>query len=236
MVARLIVLVATITTSASALNSIPLGLHAAASLLEVSLPTPKAVVRAAYRKKAATSHPDVSKQAGATAYFLRLTAAYETLLQFAVTATPSAAASTTTPPPNTATPHASSRPPPSSSAHTRRTSAPGRDAVTFEQQVAAWREFWQTSLQATRLQTEAERKSVEAMTLAAEQDVLRAELSDLVSRGADGVSACRARYARASAQHADATCAAQTLYGRARLLRERADSLQARAQGGDFQA
>ena len=72
-------------STAAALAPYPLGLHAAASLLEVTLPTPKATVKAAYRRKARISHPDVSKRADAASHFVQLTAAYETLLQFSVT-------------------------------------------------------------------------------------------------------------------------------------------------------
>lgn len=238
-VASALLLLCGLSTSA-ALSPYPLGLHAAATLLEVSLPTPKAAVRAAYRRKAAKSHPDVSKRADAASYFMRLTAAYETLLQFSVsvpvsvgTAAPDAASSpahsaTAAPPPQ---PPASSYASASTPHSTQRTTQ--RDPAQFEQQVRAWREFWAVSLQATQMQTEADRKSMQAGILAAERQRLRELLSEMVASGSgERVDACRARYAQASAKCADTECAARALAGRAQMLRRHAAELQEQAQGG----
>ena len=224
---------------AAALAPYPLGLHAAASLLEVTLPTPKATVKAAYRRKARISHPDVSKRADAASYFVQLTAAYETLLQFSVTMPASAPPRGTTHTQTTTTTTNASPPPrpPSSQWQQRPPSyaerSRPRDPVRFEQQVSAWRDFWQASLQATQLQTEADRKSVQAAVLAAERQRLSAQLNELLKEGGGaGVDACRARYAQASAKHSDAECAARTLAARAAMLRTQASEHQDRAQGG----
>ena len=57
-----------------------ISLHAAATLLNVRLYSPRNVVRAAYRRRAALAHPDVNQAAGAHADFIRLTEAYKLLL------------------------------------------------------------------------------------------------------------------------------------------------------------
>lgn len=56
-----------------------IGLQQAARLLDLSLPTTRPLVRAAYRRKAATTHPDVASEGSA---FLQITSAYELCLQF----------------------------------------------------------------------------------------------------------------------------------------------------------
>ena len=72
--------------SAAAAAHYPLNLASAATLLEVSLPTAKPSLRAAYRAKASVCHPD----AGVTdaAQFLRVTAAYELLMQLRIRPVP----------------------------------------------------------------------------------------------------------------------------------------------------
>ena len=137
----------------------PLSLAAAARLLEVRYPSPKSTVRAAYRKKAATNHPDVSLHANAAADFMRITAAYEYLLQFSITE-PAVAA----PPPQSAhSPAAEAQQ--ASSAHeaeeayanARSASAAGatrNDPQRFERRVASWREYWQVTFQVVALTSE----------------------------------------------------------------------------------
>ena len=63
--------------SLSALQQI--GLQAAARLLDLRLPSTRPAVRAAYRRKAATTHPDVANDDSA---FIQITNAYELVLQF----------------------------------------------------------------------------------------------------------------------------------------------------------
>ena len=192
----------------------PIGLNAAAQLLEVALPSPKTVVKAAYRKKARTAHPDVSQAADATAYFLRITAAYETLLQFSVVA-----------------PRAT--PPPPSRPQNKPQDEPANKAEgDFQSRVATWRVFWQTSLQATQLATEAERKAVQQSVLKTELDALREELATLRAAGAaaSAVDTCRARYAQCASNHADVSCAVKTLRARVSLLQKEAMRMQANAQ------
>jgi hypothetical protein len=106
-----------------------------------------------------------------------------------------------------------------------------RDPAHFARRVAAWREFWQASLQASQLISEVERKGVQQKVLASEMRRLRAKLDLLGEVGdATSINKCRARYAQASAKLADAQYTASLLAARARILRKEADELQARAQ------
>jgi DnaJ-class molecular chaperone with C-terminal Zn finger domain len=205
-----------------AIATYPLGLSAAAQLLEVTLPSARPALRAAYRKKAAASHPDVCKHADAAAQFLRITAAYETLLQFSIVAPPQA-------PPS---------PPPQGAAQRRPNKAGARnggEADNFARRVAAWRAYWVVALQASQMASEAERKAAQQAVLAGELVRLRDQLQSLLRRE-DGarsaaVDGCRARYAQCSSRHADASCDASTLRARARQLQEEAQALQRDAQG-----
>lgn len=192
----------------------PLGLSAAAQLLEVTLPSAKSSVRAAYRKKAAVFHPDVSRGADARENFIRITAAYETLLQFAAPVrAPSAEHATA--------PHQPPEP------------AQQSETDLFAQRVAAWRSFWAVSLQATQLASEAERQAVQQSVLSTELARLRELLA--VRLRQDGprsraVDSCRARYAQCSSRHADVSCAVRTLRARVHTLQREATELQAAAQ------
>ena len=199
----------------------PLNLAAAAELLEVKLPSARATVRAAYRKKAAKAHPDVSHAADAAANFLRITTAYETLLQFSYVAPAPAKRPTAASPQPHATQHYSG--------HGEKGSD---EAELFGRRVAAWREYWQATLLATQLASEAERKSAQEAVLAHELDEIREQLDKalLAPWLQSTIDDCRARYARASSEHADLSCAVQTLRGRARAQRAEAARLEEYAQ------
>ena len=216
-----------LATTATALQY-PLGLAAAADLLAVRYPCTRKTVRAAYRRQAAKSHPDKSEAPNAATHFLRITAAYETLLLFATTEIDVSAEETSA---RAATSAACSSP--ATSAPPGPTSAVHEDGC-FEQRVSRWRDFWKASLQATQLSEEAECRGRHVSVLQGEQILLRARLAALAQRpgGASPsvVDAMRARYVHASAQLADAQCALATLSARVRLLREEAERLQRDAQ------
>ena len=205
------------STFAAISSTYPLSLAAAAELLEIKPPLSRPAVRAAYRKKAATSHPDVSKREDAAAHFLRITTAYETLLQFSLI-TPTPAQESTAPP-----------------ADFERREPP--EADLFARRVAAWREYWQASVQVQQLATEVQRKAAHQAVLAGELQLLRKQLAKLLRQvGPSGgmraqlVNECRARYAKCAAQHADVSCSVSTLQARVRMLQEEATLLQERAQ------
>ena len=195
-------------------TNFPLNLNAAARLLEVTLPSAKGTVRAAYRKKATIVHPDVNKHPNAAADFLRITAAYEVLLQFSFAA----------PPPRTAAPPRG--------AGTASTAAPPRHEDVFTRRVNAWREYWQVTLQATQLSVEAERKTAQQNVLAVELERLRSQLQavQLQSHSKTVVDGCRARYAKVASEHADVACAVRTLRGRVVVMQKEAKRLEALAQ------
>lgn len=201
------------TTSTLALY--PLSLTAAAELLEIKPPLSRPAVRAAYRKKAATSHPDVSQREDAAAHFLRITTAYETLLQFSfVTPTPAS----TTPPAD----------------FERREPAEGD---LFERRVAAWREYWHASITVQQFATEVQRKAAHQSVLASELQLLRKQLAKLLRQvGPSGgvraqqINECRAKYAKCAAKHADVSCSVNTLKARVRMLQEEATLLEEKAK------
>jgi hypothetical protein len=217
----------------------PLGLAAAAQLLELSgQPLRRSAVRAAYRKKAATSHPDVSSAPNAQSHFLCITAAYETLLQFSVAdiegpahPCPSSGSvsthhSATECEATAGSPWSSAPPQAATACHSER----------FEHRVAGWRLYWQASFQAAQASAEAERKALQVSALAREKEVLRAKLAAFPTHGRSTDStldAQRARYAAASSRHADAQCALETLRARVRMLHEEAAHLQMSAQGSE---
>ena len=249
-------LLAALTASALALQY-PVNLAAAASLLEISLPSSRSAVRIAYRKKALTAHPDVcGGSADATHRFMRITAAYESLLVWSTVVSPmhvstSGAATAESAGGNEATGGGSGSSSSSSSTRRRRRSSSGGhstggghdaywraaesehhrrsaqsrgDSEALEQRVAAWRSYWHAHLQAGQLAAEAERKRVQEGVLESEMQRLREVLATLIEQGGAGVDACRARYARASACHADVACAVITLKARAQVLQ--AESLE----------
>ena len=219
----------------------PLGLSAAAQLLEVRYPLPKSAVRAAYRRKAATAHPDVSTAPNAESHFLRITAAYETLLQYAVPemAAPSsvqtsATASSSPAPPQSQSQNAAASSASSSAAGSAYSSATAHDTSSFERSVSCWRDYWQATVQAMRLAHEAELELRHVAKLETEQRLLRAKLAALIEIGsADGatVDGMRARYAQASADYANARCYLDTLKARVRALQADATRFHSVAQG-----
>jgi hypothetical protein len=225
---------------AAAALQYPLGLAAAAQLLELSTglgPPRRSAVRAAYRRKAAISHPDVSTAPNAQRYFLHITAAYETLLQYSVAdTTQSSMKSPSTVSVSTSPSSAAAAEPDKAVAH----SAPSWSAQAgscrperFEKQVAAWRLYWQASFQTLQCSAEAERKALQVSALAHEREVLRANLAAFPSEGRNRATldGMRALYAQASAKHADAECHLASLRARVRMLEEEAARLQVNAEG-----
>ena len=229
--------------SAYATSPFPIGLAAAAELLEVTLPQSRAGVRAAYRKKAATAHPDVSPHADAAAQFLRITTAYETLLQFSLSTSYTAPSSA--PDAGTASQSAGAS---QQSAASRYGDRPNADA--FAHRVAAWRIYWAASLQAEQLASEAHQVAQQQATLARELAQLKAQLDVLLrdaayptgrgghvgvqkvrQRGrAHLVDRCRAKYAECASKYAEAQSAVQTMQARVRAMREEASRLEGLAR------
>ena len=217
---------------AAAALQYPLGLAAAAQLLELSTglgPPRRSAVRAAYRRKAAISHPDVSTAPNAQRYFLHITAAYETLLQYSVadvTSSPSSVSVSTSP-------SSASTAVADEDAHSTAPQAGSRRPQRFETQVAAWRLYWQASFQTLQCSAEAERKALQVSALAHEREGLRANLAAFPSEGRNRATldGMRALYAQASAKHADAECHLASLRARVRMLEEEAARLQVNAEG-----
>lgn len=209
----------------------PVGLAAAAELLDITLPSSRAGVRAAYRKKAATTHPDISPHAEAAADFLRVTTAYELLLQFSL----SAAAAPRGHHHHGA--HAAAATQPAAAAYGDRP-----DAEAFARRVAAWRVYWAAAMQAEQVASEAHRVAVQQAALAGELQELRAQLDTLLAQqqrqqraspaaaAARLIDRCRAQYAYCAGKHADAQSAVLSLQARVRALREEATRLQGLAQ------
>ena len=169
---------------AAAALQYPLGLAAAAQLLELSTglgPPRRSAVRAAYRRKAAISHPDVSTAPNAQRYFLHITAAYETLLQYSVAdTTQSSMKSPSTVSVSTSPSSAAAAEPDKAVAH----SAPLWSAQAgscrperFEKQVAAWRLYWLASFQTLQCSAEAERKALQVSALAHEREKCSEQIS-----------------------------------------------------------
>ena len=220
----------------AAVTTFPINLAAAAQLLEITLPLSRAGVRAAYRRKAATTHPDISAHSDAAAQFLRITTAYETLLQFSAFATISPPNPPSTQPTSTAHTHTSTTPNDSYAHHS------GEDGELFAKRVAAWRAYWMTSLQAEHLATEAQRVAAQQATLSRELRELQEELNELLRKhqplpgaprtvqAAHLIDRCRARYAQCASKHAEAGSAVQTLHARVRMMQEEAARLQHAAQ------
>lgn len=219
------------------LPNYPLGLSAAADLLEITLPTSKSGVRAAYRKKASTTHPDVSAAADAATHFLRITTAYETLLQFSytvpITMPPKPKPAEPSAPPRTSDYYADTRP------HSEATDASReRSEVGFAARVASWREYWTASLQAEALATELRKASMQQSVLASELVRLREQLATLRQNevpcggGARSrlINHCSGRYAHCSSKHADVSCTVRTLEARVRMMREEATRLERSAR------
>jgi len=214
----------------------PLNLAAAAALLELRLPSPRASVKAAYRQKATLVHPDVGSSNASPEAFVQITAAYEMMLQFGT--------SPTAPPPSSApsSPAQSSwtyqRPPQQprrQQQHQQRHQKPppaGRDPERVSRRVQAWRRYWQLSFASAQAATEAEVKG--AVRDAAEREVStrRNELHAAQARGATAaiIDSVRAQYVLATARLADAKCAADTFAARARELHSQALETQEQAQ------
>lgn len=224
-------------TAAAAAAHFHIGLSAAAELLEITLPSSRAGVRAAYRRKAATTHPDTSTRPDAAIHFLRITTAYETLLQFSTRSTRPTAARAAAPPQPSAASHATAP-------HDSRPHDYGDrpDAEVFAKRVAAWRAFWMASLQAEQLATEAQRVAAQQAILSHELLALKGELDALLrqhqsvagaQRGAHAaqlINRCRARYAQCASKHAQAHSAVQTLHARVRTMREEAARMEQAAR------
>ena len=226
-----------------------IGLSAAAELLEVKFPSSKSTVRAAYRKKAASAHPDVSQAADAASQFLRITVAYETLLQYSylvpISPPPPPPASTpaeATAPPRAGGPFAGTAP------RDRSAEAPRERSDGFARRVAAWRKFWVASLQAEALAAEATKLAMQQRVLESEVSRLREMLATLLQDAGPASSPrcapvtmsearsrqiddCRSRYAHASTKLADVTCAVRTHEARVRMMRDEATALENEAKG-----
>ena len=210
----------------------PISLSAAASLLDVVLPSPKPMLRAAYRRKAASAHPDVCNKASAREDFVRITAAYEILLQFGVStaATPATATQSRPQPPSSA-----------AASHTRasswepaasRTTTQGwqRDSERMARRVDAWRRYWQYSFQATQAASEARAKALMCDSLGLEVDRLKLEVAQALQGDVRLLDQLRARYARASVRLADLRSTAAMFESRAHMLQKLAMQEQELAQ------
>ena len=230
------------TASAAYTPPFHIGLSAAAELLEVNFPSSKKSVRAAYRKKAASMHPDVSQAADAASQFLRITVAYETLLQYSylvpISPPPPPSPSPAEPAPPRADDHFARRAPRAQSSD-----APyERSEAGFASRVATWREYWVVSLQAEALAAETTKLAMQQRVLESELSRLRDKLASLVAdagparESMDAVRArqidhCRGRYAHASSKLADVSCALRTHEARVRMMREEAARLENNAKG-----
>lgn len=202
----------------------PISMSAAANLLDLRLPSPRGDVRAAYRKKAATAHPDM-RGVDSAAEFLRITAAYELLLQCCPQTIHTGRREAAE------VPCPTSRPPSASPSRSEASSGSGRDTERMGRRVDAWREFWQVSLRATAAATEAQLKALERDALAADAQRLQHELRAVVALGGGpGTDTLRARYATASVRLADAQCAVRSFETRARAMHQQALKLQTMAQ------
>jgi len=217
----------------------PLNLAAAAALLDLRLPSPRATVRAAYRRKATLAHPDVVASESADA-FIQLTAAYELLLQFGTCpASPPQRSPQSQPPPTssykaaerTAAPRTAStwsrpRPPPQPFA---------REPERMARRVQAWRVYWQFALIAAQATSEVEIKGAAREAAQREVSARLDELQAALARGPQAMSTgevdvFRARYASATARLDDARCAFDAFAARARVLHEQAREQQELAQ------
>lgn len=208
----------------------------------------------AYRQKAAIVHPDVSEHPDAAWHFLRITAAYEVLLQFANTAPASRVPAARAP---------EKQPDAAGAQPTDHETSRSRDQI-FAARVTAWREYWQVALQASQMVSELELQEGQLHALKLEMVRLREQLATLMgqsapSGGRTAVDSCRmavesrvrrpppacctlmgrvespvagAQYARCASQHADVTCAVGTMRARVRVLQAEATRLQACAQNG----
>jgi hypothetical protein len=219
----------------------PVNLATAAALLDVGLPTPRNSLRAAYRKKAATTHPDISLQPNAHLEFQRITAAYEVLLQFGTCKAPpptTAAAPSQQPFRSTRTyTYANKRTRVHVRTHTtssswRATIANHRDPGRMERRIGAWRDYWQLSLLATKVQGEALNKGAQAAALSLDLQRLTDQLASVIARGesGDAIIDVQEKCAQMRTALVDLECAAHAFKARAMDLQQQAEVLQQRAQ------
>lgn len=236
MVSMLVMLVQ-MTGLASAALHYPISLAAAASLLEVRVPSPRAVVRAAYRKKASVAHPDVCSHASAAEEFGRITAAYEILLQFGTSAVATAVrpSSTSTSESQQQCARSSSpggHPGYSGTAGGARASGAAwtasqgqhRDPERMARRVEAWRKYWQLQLQASQLADEAQRQQQQHLFVDEELQRLRARLAEALALAADTETVDRLRELidETSVRLADLQCATESFQARAGVLHREA--------------
>lgn len=222
----------------------PVSLSVAASLLDVPLPSPRTAVRAAYRRKAAVSHPDVCKLPSANADFVRMTAAYELLLQFGMSTAAATAARPSTASGGSTAERSARRSGGSSSrsSYERAASTPGatwsaaraqhRDPERMQRRVEAWRKYWQLSLLANHVASQARAKQEQLRALTDEVQLLQRRLGEAVACMADvqSVRLLRTRCDQASAQLADVQCAVKAFEARAATLLEQAKRQEQAAQ------
>lgn len=207
----------------------PLNLAAAAALLDLRLPSPRAAVKSAYRKKASVAHPDIASSDASTDAFVQITAAYEMMLQFGTCPSPVVAHHHE---PKPAADQSSSHAQPPWTPRSSTSQPFTRDPERMVRRIQAWRVYWQHTFMAAQAASEAEVKSAACDEAEREVSARRAELHAALAsgrRGAD-VDSFRARYVGATATLADARCAFGAFTARARALRQQALAKQVLAQ------
>ena len=102
----------------------------------------------------------------------------------------------------------------------------------MERRVGAWREYWQLSLLATKVQCEAQNKGAQAAALSLDLQNLTDQLARVVARGGSGdvIVDARERCAQMRATLSDLECAAQAFKARAMDLQRQAETMQQVAQ------
>ena len=143
---------------------------AAAQILGLRLPSSRAVVRAAYRRKAATCHPDTQRSLHDTEEFIRVTAAYELLLHPATLASWSQWERRRSTEAATQVHQRSSGSATPASSHAKRQDGASASAYDgncvneHDTRVLAWQEYWQAALLASHAESQLRglRKQIDA--------------------------------------------------------------------------
>jgi len=199
---------------------------AAAALLELRPPSSRSAVREAYHRKAKQCHPDVQVVPVGPAEFIRVTAAYELLIQ------PSVLDGWRNWNQQPASPAPQARADGRRADWSSPTAWGGDGSELHSRRVVAWRDYWQAAFQAG--QADAQLQSVRARLeeTMREVEAIRSQLSRPIAQPPPPPvrDELRARLARVSAQLAQLQSEVRPLADRAQVLRDRSVELERLAQ------